>query len=69
MEKQFLFFDTGKGCLLALVLYTTVMVLLGLLFSQLPQSWWLQILIGFPVIAVVTRFVLATDRKSKLNRK
>jgi hypothetical protein len=52
-----------------MVLYATTIVALGFVFSLIPQSWWLQVLIALPVFVDVTHFVFAVDKKSKTKCK
>jgi multisubunit Na+/H+ antiporter MnhC subunit len=69
VEKQYIFWDTGKGCLAALVIYTMAAIVLVGIFLIIPESNWLRILIGLAVFAVVTHDVYAVDKKNQKNRK
>ena len=69
MEKQYVFWDTGKGCLFALGLYSAaVLVLIGV-FYLIPEFTWLRLLLGLVVFGSVTHCVYAVDEKTKRNRK
>jgi hypothetical protein len=65
LEKQYIFFDTGKGCLLALVLYSMAVVVLGSVFFLVPYHRWLHMVISLAVFAAVSHYVFAADKKRK----
>jgi len=67
MEKQYFFFETGKGCLLALLLYLLAGIILVALFELLPQSVWWRGLLSLAVFSAVTQYVFAVDDKSRRN--
>ena len=69
MEKQYIFWDTGKGCLSALVFYVVAAVVLVSVFFYIPDSIWLRLLLSWIVFATVTHFAFAVDEKSKRNKK
>ena len=66
MEKQYIFWDTGKGCLFAIVWYGIAAVVLAGGFFIIPESTWLHLLLG---LAAVTHYVYAVDEKTKRNKK
>ncbi len=62
-----MFWDTGKGCLAALVLYSVAVTLLVMVFLLFPESIWLHLLLSLAVFTTVTQYVYAVDEKSKRN--
>lgn len=69
MEKQYIFWDTGKGCLFALVLYSAAVAVLAGVFIITPEYTWLHLLLSLAVFAGVTHYVYAVDEKTKSNNK
>ncbi|WP_455212337.1 hypothetical protein [Kaarinaea lacus] len=69
MEKQYIFWDTGKGCLFALGFYSAAAVVLAGLFFVIPESTWLHVLLSLAVFAVVAHYVNAGDENTKRNKK
>jgi hypothetical protein len=69
VEKQYIFWDTGKGCLFALVLYSIAAVVLAGVFFIIPESMWLHLLLSLVAFAAVTYYVFAVDEKTKRNKK
>jgi len=68
MERQYIFWVSGKGCLAALVLYTVALIVLPILFLLIPGYHWLHLLLSLAVFATVTHVVFAVDEKSKRNK-
>ena len=69
MEKQYIFWDTGKGCLFAIVWYGIAAVVLAGIFFIIPESTWLHLLLSLVALAAVTHYVFAMDGKTKRNKK
>lgn len=69
MEKPYVFFDTGTGCLMAVVLYSAaVFALLGA-FLVIPEPVWLHLMLSTAVFFAVTWHVFALDTETKNKRK
>ena len=69
MERQYIFWDTRKGCLFALVLYSAAAVTLAGAFLIVPEYTWLRVLLSLAVFGGVTHYVYAVGENTKRNKK
>lgn len=69
VEKEYIFFDTGKGCLVALFLYSAAVVVLGAVFILTPDFKWFHWLLSLVVFATVTHIIFDVDAKTKRKGK